>query len=128
MNTRVAVPLSKEAYDAVSLICKMSGVSRGKFLADTLEAAIPGFIKIAEAYRAAEAVNGDEREAILSGMLAAERRLLSALNEVNLLDLMEEDGPPHSSAPKGGRGECGGPSDPPYTNRGVPTSFPGGSG
>ena len=112
MNTRVAVPLSKEAYDAVSLICKMSGVSRGKFLADTLEAAIPGFIKIAEAFRAAEAVQGDEREAILSGMLAAERRLLSVLDEVSLLDLMEPDGPPPSPAPKGGRGDGGGPSDP----------------
>lgn len=121
MNTRVAVPLSQEAYDAVSLICKLSGVSRGRFLADTLEAAIPGFLKIAEAYRKAEAVNGAERAAILKGMHTAERFLMQAMQESNLLDLMEEeDGPSPAHPSQEGEGAGDGPSDPPLLIGGFP--------
>lgn len=120
MNTRVAVPLSQEAYDAITLICKISGVPRGQFLADTLEAAIPGFIKIAEAYRAAEAVNGAERTAILKGMHTAERFLMKAMQEANLLDLMEEDGPSPAHPSQEGEGAGDGPSDPPLLIGGFP--------
>lgn len=126
MTTRVAVPLTQEAYDAVSLICKLSGVSRGKFLADTLEAAIPGFIKIADAYRMAHAVDGEERKAILDGMQAAERALMRAMQETDLLSLMEADSTSTASASKEARGAGEGRSDPPILTGGFPTPNLGG--
>lgn len=126
MNTRIAVPLSREAYDAISLLCKISGVSRGKFLADTLEAAIPGFIKIADAYRAAAKVEGAERDAILNGMQAAERHLMHTLEAVDLLTLMEGEGRSSAPAPNRQMGEDERRSDPPILTGGFPTSKTGG--
>lgn len=116
MNTRVAVPLSKEAYDAVSVISEMSGVSRGRFLADTLEAAVPSFIAIATAFRAAQAVEGVERQSILDAMSAAERKLMDALSDTDIV--FGKTG--SASVQTASAGGADGGADPPVTNRGVP--------
>ncbi len=132
-NTRVAVPLSEEAYDAISKISEITGISRGRFVADTLEAAIPSFIAIADAYRMAEQVQGAERDAVLNAMKQAEERLLASLGaEVPF----KMDG--HSTAISGasaapsrnsfGEGVVGAShdADPPIANRGVHNSDKGG--
>jgi hypothetical protein len=80
-NTRIAVPLSPEAYDAISLVAKIGGVSRGRLLADTLEAIVPSYILIASAFRAAQAVEGEERAAMVEAIVKAEEALQRALEE-----------------------------------------------
>ena len=126
-NTRVAVPLSDEAYDAVSFLAKVGGVSRGKFLAETLEAAIPSFLAIQAAYKAALAVEGEERAQLVAGMKEAERRLMESLVEV----LPASAGSSRSSdagSPAGGERVSGDRADPPVTNRGVPNASHEGQG
>lgn len=126
MNTRVTVPLSKEAYDAVTLLAEIGGVSRGRYIADALEAAIPGFLAVAAAYRAALAVENEERAALVAGMAEAERRLLASLSGV-----LPEAYPPaafgHEAsapvlAPQGGSAGAERPSDPPILTGGFTTS------
>lgn len=117
-NTRVAVPLSDEAYDAVSTIARVTGVSRGKYLADVLEGAIPSFLAVARAIRAAEAISQDEGDKARSAVLHAESEMLAALNELTgklNLSLEESDG----SAAGGPQGPDGAePSDPPILTGG----------
>lgn len=83
MNTRVAVPLTKEAYDAISLISEISGTSRGRILAETVEAAIPSFIAIADAYRIAMKLDVEKRASYLEGMKMAEIALLKVVEQVH---------------------------------------------
>lgn len=121
MNTRVAVPLSPEGYAAVSTISKIAGKSRGRLLADALDLAMPSFIRIAQAMRAVEALQADERREMIKGLSEAESRLLDALSSVD--DLLGETigRKPHTQgagAPMGVRAQR---ADPPVTNRGVPT-------
>lgn len=82
-NTRVAVPLTEEGYDAISTIAKISGKSRGRIMADAFEVAVPSFIAIAKAYKAAQAVEGAERDSILQAMQRAEEKLVGTLHDVN---------------------------------------------
>lgn len=126
-NTRIAVPLSEEAYDAISTVAEMSGVSRGRLLADALEAAIPAYTAVAAAYRAAQAVHGEEREAIVQAMHLAEKKLMAAVAEMDLSGSdpeIERTAPARS--PEGGKRAGAGRADPPVTNRGVPTPAKGG--
>lgn len=125
MNTRVAVPLSEEAYEAVSLIAEIGGVSRGRLLAEALDGVVPSFIAIAAAYRAAQAVHGSEKEAMREAMSRAENKLLEALEDA-LSDVNEETDRlhAHGATATGARGR----SDPPVTNRGVPKVDKGGVG
>lgn len=118
MNTRVTVPLSKEAYDAVTLLAQIGGVSRGRYLADTLEAAIPSFLAVAAAYRAAMAVEGEERANLVAGMAEAEKRLLAALAET-MPDLGASTAAP---LPREGSAGAERPSDPPILTGGFTTS------
>lgn len=121
-NTRVAVPLSEEGYDAVSFLAKLQGVSRGRFLADVLDVAIPGFVAVQAAYKAAMAVEGEERAQLIAGMAEAERRLMESLRETMPGVEFDVYRPADARAPeKGKRAPAGrtGRADPPNTNRGV---------
>lgn len=123
MNTRVAVPLSQEAYDAVSFLAKVGGSSRGKVLSDAISAAVPSILRMADAYRAALEVEGQERQQIIESFEKAERHLLDALTG-NVLMLSEL-----VSGGEGARAQArvSALPDPPATNRGVPVSGDGGS-
>lgn len=104
MNTRVAVPLSQEAYDAVSFLAEIGGTSRGRFLADLLEAAVPGLLLAQAKYKEAMAVEGEQRAAILAQMANTEDRLLAVLGEVVPAspDTLSDDGSEHErAAPQG---------------------------
>jgi hypothetical protein len=118
MNTRVAVPLSQEAYDAVTLLAEVGRVSRGRFLADILEAAVPSFLAVAAAYRAAMAVEGEERAQLVAGMAEAEKRLLAALAEAIPEGGLSAAAPPHREGSAGAER----PSDPPILTGGFTTS------
>ena len=121
MNTRVTVPLTKEAYDAVTLIAEIGGISRGRFLADVLEAAIPSFLTIAAAYRAAQAVEGEERAALVDAMTEAEKKLLEVMQEVAPAPSQDQADRP-SPAPRQGAGSAGeGRADPPILTGGFTT-------
>lgn len=124
MNTRVTVPLSQEAYDAVTLLAEIAGVSRGRYLADTLEAAIPSFLAVAAAYRAARAVEGEERAQLVAGMAEAEKRLLGALSEF----VPGASGASGSAPPSEGSAGAERPSDPPILTGGFTTSDKQGRG
>lgn len=124
MNTRVAVPLSQEAYDAVTLLAEIAGVSRGRYLADTLEAAIPSFLAVAAAYRAARAVEGEERAQLIAGMAEAEKRLLAALDEA----LPKGQSAPATAPLTEGSAGAERPSDPPILTGGFTTSDDQGRG
>lgn len=119
MNTRVAVPLTQEAYDAVSFLAKLQGVSRGRFLANILDVAMPGFVAVKAAYEAAMAVEGEERAQLVAGMAEAERRLMDSLREAMPGVEFDLDGTAGARSPEGGEGVPVGRADPPYTNRGV---------
>lgn len=126
MNTRVAVPLSQEAYDAITLLAEVGGVSRGRFIADALEAAIPGFLAVAAAYQAAMAVEGEERAQLVAGMKEAERRLMASLAET-MPGVFPEDPFEGGSAParapeEGERAGAERPADPPILTGGFTTS------
>lgn len=126
-NTRVAVPLTEEAYDAISLISQVTGVSRGRILADAFEAAAPSFIAVAAAYRAAMAVEGEERQAIIDAMHQAENKLLGALSDLDLPRLSQgEESCASARRPEGQERADAQRPDPPVTNRGVPNSSKGG--
>ncbi len=132
-NTRIAVPLSEEAYDAISKICEISGISRGRFVADTLEAAIPSFIAIADAYRMAEQVEGAERDAVLSAMKQAEERLFASLGaevpfKFSRHSTVNSEAPAAPPRNLFGGGVVGASpeADPPIANRGVHNSIKGG--
>jgi hypothetical protein len=73
MNTRVAVPLTQEAYDAVSFLADLNGVSRGRYLADLLEAAVPSILAVERAYRAAMDMDVEQRALIVNKLDAALR-------------------------------------------------------
>ncbi len=119
MNTRVAVPLTQEAYDAVSFLAELQGVSRGRFLADILEAAVPGLLAVQAAFKAAMAVQGEERAQLVAGMAEAERRLMESLRETMPGVDFDLAGTTGARSPKGGEGAPAGRADPPNTNRGV---------
>nr|CRY96575.1 hypothetical protein [uncultured prokaryote] len=126
MNTRIAVPLSKEAYDAISEIAKINGMSRGKFVAEALEGVIPSFLRIASAYRAAQALDEDEMGAVSDVFKRAEEHLMASLTDADraLLEVELERGrAPQAEGEAGARSR----SDPPATNRGVPKFSSGGS-
>lgn len=125
MNTRVAVPLSQEAYEAVSFLAKVGKTSRGKILADAVSAALPSLQRTAQIYQAAIQAEAGEREAMLEAFVRAEKHLLDAL----ATSLPDYPDPDHASdGPAGGALDRGdGPSDPPDTNRGVPVFRSGGS-
>lgn len=122
MNTRITVPLSQEAYDAVTLLAKIGGISRGKFLAETLEAAIPSFLTVAAAYRAAMAVEGEERAQLVAGMAEAERHLMAAIAE-SVPQIIEGDRVA-AAAPLPREGSAGAerPADPRLLTGGFTTS------
>ncbi|TNC59044.1 hypothetical protein [Rubellimicrobium roseum] len=119
MNTRVAVPLTKEAYDAVSFLAKLKGVSRGRFLADVVEVAVPSFIAIEAAYKAVLAAEGEERAQLLEGMKQAERRLMETLAEAMPESADETASAVDARFPEGGERASADGANPPYTNRGV---------
>lgn len=123
MNTRVAVPLSQEAYDAVTFLAKVGGSSRGKVLSDAISAAVPSLLRMADAYRAALAVEGQERQQIIESFEKAERHLLDALtgNVLMLSELVSGSVDARASA------RVSALPDPPATNRGVPVSGEGGA-
>lgn len=79
MNTRVAVPLSQEAYDAITLLAEVGKTSRGRILADAVAAALPSLQRMADAYRLALSVEGEERAEIVRAFEVAEKKLLDAL-------------------------------------------------
>lgn len=81
MNTRVAVTLTKEAYDAVTLLAEIGKTSRAKVLGGAVEAAVPALVTIADAYREAMAVEGQERNTIVKSFETAEQFLLDALTQ-----------------------------------------------
>lgn len=126
MNTRVAVPLTKEAYDAVTFLAKVGGTSRGRLLADTIEAAIPSLIKVADAFRLAQQLEGEERASLLRSFEQSEKYLLDALSVVDGSPLPFQKG---SASPASGAFQVPGAdeADPPITNRGVPSPDQGGS-
>ena len=121
---RIIVPLSQEAYDAISTIAEYSGTPRGRIISEALEAAVPAYIAIATAFRAAKAVEGEERQAIIDSMEASADHLLAAFEKTGLphgLDDQEAgNGRDASDATRAVRAE------PPDSNRGVPTSRKGG--
>lgn len=73
MNTRVAVPFSQEAYDAVTFLADRNGVSRGRYIADLLEPAIPSILAVAQAYQRAMDMDVEQRGLILNKLDAALR-------------------------------------------------------
>lgn len=119
MNTRVAVPLSKEGYDAVSFLAGLKGVSRGRFLADVIEVAIPGFVAVERAYKAVMAAEGEERAQLIAGMAEAEKRLMDSLQQAMPGVDFDLDRTADARSPEGGEGAPVGRADPHYTNRGV---------
>ena len=122
MNTRVAVPLSQEAYDAITLLAEVGGVSRGRFIADALEAAIPGFLAVAAAYRAAMAVEGEERAQLVAAMAEAEKRLMASLSQT-MPGVFDQDGSARAlPSEEGGSAGAERPSDPPILTGGFTTS------
>lgn len=125
-NTRVAVPLSEEGYDAISLISQMTGVSRGRILAEALEAAVPAFITIAQAYQMTLNVEASEKATILDAMGRAEAHLVEALRQAGV-ELGDVEGRPvvggGEAEPDGARER----SDPPVLTGGFPNDGSGGS-
>jgi hypothetical protein len=124
MNTRVAVPLSKEAYEAVSFLAEVSGTSRGRVLAQSIEAAIPALLTIADAYREALTVEGDERQKIVKSFETAEQYLLDAMTKATgnpLHDLRRSDGRTRDAKRASVRA-----SDPPILTGGFPDGDNGG--
>lgn len=116
MNTRVAVPLTQEAYDAVSHIAGIEGISRGRFLANILEAAMPSVVMISAGFRAAESMSKEETAEYLRGIQQANETLAQAVS--GLFDIQGSDGVEHgASGPAGGRSTSR--ADPPDSNRGV---------
>jgi len=119
MNTRVTVPLSKEVYEAVTLLSDISGQSRGAFLADTIGAAAPSYLKIAAAYRRAASLEGNQRRKYLEGMKHAEVVLLDVLQRVTTEfdnDLASSEAAPTD----GGSVGCGEASTPDVLTGGFP--------
>lgn len=121
-NTRVAVPLTREGYDAVSFLAKLKGVSRGRFLADVVEVAIPSFVALEAAYKAILAAEGEERAQLVEGMKEAERRLMETLREV----IPEAEAAVDALFPEQGESAPADGADPPNTNRGVQSVDEGG--
>ena len=70
-NTRVAVRLDEEVYDAVSTIARLTRSSRGDVLAQLLEPSSAALIKLAAALESAEAVRAKAISEISSGALSA---------------------------------------------------------
>lgn len=66
MNTRVAVPLTQEVYDAVSFLAERNGVSRGRYLADLLEVAFPSIVATAKAYERAMDMDAEQRDLVVN--------------------------------------------------------------
>jgi len=124
MNTRVAVPLTQEAYEAVSFLSEISGRSRGKVLAEAIEMAVPSLIRTASAYRHALSVEGEERAAILEAFNRAEQHLLDALTHVEGFPFTASQGSVDCAVRDPERAVRA--ADPPGTNRGVPTGGKGG--
>ena len=121
---RIIVPLSQEAYDAISTIAEYSGTPRGRIISEALEAAVPAYIAIATAFRAAKAVEGEERQAIIDAMQASSDHLIAAFEKTGLPHGLDHeaagDGRDAFHAPRAVH------ADPPDSNRGVPTSRKGG--
>lgn len=117
-NTRVAVPLSEEGYDAVTFLAELQGISRGRLLANIVDMAIPSLVTVQAAFKAAMAVEGEERAQLVAGMAEAERRLMATLGEV-VPSLSEGSAPSGARPSKGGERASEGRLDPPNTNRGV---------
>lgn len=111
MNTRVTVPLSKEVYEAVCLLADISGQSRGAFLAETIDAAAPSYLKIAAAYRKAQSLDGKQRDKYLEGMRQAEIALLMVLERVqeDFLDKPASGASAPATAGDAGTAEAGTP-------------------
>ena len=126
-NTRVAVPLSEEAYDAVSTIARVSGVSRGKFLADLLNDAVPSLLAVARAVRAVEAISQDEGDKARAAVLNAEKEMISSLNALteNLRLSSSEADATAAGGPQGTDGDD--VSDPPILTGGFRLGYKGGS-
>lgn len=119
-NTRVTVPLSGEEYDAVTVMAKAAGQSRGAFLAEILGQALPGFVRIAKVYERAIEADQDHRQGLAEGMAAAELLLRGALDAMDNLDGIEAPGAGERDAGNAGARSPARGSRPPYNNMGVP--------
>ena len=126
-NTRVAVPLSEEVYDAVSTVARAAGVSRGKFLADLLHDAMPSLLAVARAVRAVEAISQDEGDKARAAILNAEKEMIAAMNALsqNLQMSSDEEGAAAAGGPQGTDGDD--VSDPPILTGGFRFAHRGGS-
>lgn len=80
-NTRVTVRLTEDVYDALSYISERTGNPRGRILGEILEGASASLLTIASAFRAADAVAGDEKASLMAAMGKAEEQLMAVLSE-----------------------------------------------
>lgn len=137
---RVTVPVSDELYDAVTTLAEVRGGGRGRVLAELMEAMEPMLIASAAGFRAAQALDEEQRREMLEGMASASQAMLMALggdrspDDVvavlergfgDIASLAAESAPGRTGDRGGNGGDAGAarnPTDrarPPRTNRGV---------
>ena len=127
MNTRIAVPFTKTDYETVSYLAKQEGKSRGQFVRDLVEAAMPSLNMIATAYLAADKMADQERAEYFAGVNRANDVLLQTYGTVFEKSIRavysDRSGSPQGDAegtPAAHTGATGSDgSEPPLTNRGV---------
>ena len=119
MSNRITVPLSKEGYEAISLISQISGVPRGRILGETVELAIPSFIKIADAYRKAQQLEGERKASFIRGMKDAEAALLTVVEQLDM-DFGYDPSSATARAPEARQRAGVGEGDPPLLTGGFP--------
>lgn len=111
---RVTVPLSPQAYEAVTHLAEVQKVSRGRVLADLLDPAVPAMVRLSDMLKKFEAMEESEK-AHLNDVMTAGGEAFEAI--FSALQTMEE-GPETGGSER--RPAPSPPDDlPPPTNRGV---------
>jgi hypothetical protein len=111
---RVTVPLSPQAYEAVTHLAEVQKISRGRVLADLLDPAVPAMVRLSSMLKKFEALQEDEKrhlDEVMSAGGEAFQAIFAALQAV-------EEGPQEGGSER--RPAPSPPADrPPHTNRGV---------